>query len=85
MTLFALKMKYEKTVENYLAAHLEDPSSQINETVMKVGANILSFYQTLCGKHLIFIIETPGEQITTIEQSIIQTAPCHFLETKSLG
>ena len=85
MTLFALKMKYEKALEKYLKSHLADPCSQINKTVFKVGANILSFYQTLCGKHLIFIIETPNQEIGNIEQSIIQAAPSNFLETKTLG
>ena len=85
MSLFALKMTYEKNLSDYLSQRISDPSSQLNQSVLNLGGQILSFYSTQSQQHLIFIFEAPIEYAKQIEQSIIKTAPSHYEETLTLG
>ena len=84
MALMTLKMTYEKQLENDLQNHMADQDSHINKTAKQLNATILSFYQTLCGSHLIFLIDSPLESCTIIEQAIIESAPSCFKESKIL-
>ena len=84
MALMTLKMTYEKQLANDLKNDMANEESHINQTAKKLNATILSFYQTLCGSHLIFLIDSPLESCTMIEQAIIESAPTYFKETKIL-
>jgi len=84
MALMTLKMTYEKQLATDLKNHMADQNSQINQTAKRLNANILSFYQTLCGSHLIFLIDTTPESCIIMEQAIIASAPSCFKESKIL-
>ncbi|MDA9832414.1 hypothetical protein N9C31_02165 [Gammaproteobacteria bacterium] len=84
MALMTLTMTYEKQLEIDLQNHIADHHSHINQTARRLNAQILSFYQTLCGNHLIFLIDTPLESYQAIEQTLIESAPTRFKETKIL-
>ena len=82
MSVYILKMNYEKSLEQFLELNLENPSSNLNRSICFHGGTLLSCYRTQAGNDLIFIIEADDTLAKEIQQSIIRKAPTLFREMK---